>query len=103
VRESDVKITLYADDPRVGERAVDHDLGPSGANAIRIVPGKREGTIVVHWYTGQQRLNGGYRADLVMDRADVARLFIEAFAGASVESMLKLLGEASERCNKREW
>jgi hypothetical protein len=49
------------------------------------------------WQTGRHSLNGHYQASLLLDRHDVARLFVEAFTGVPTELMLEIVNEARAR------
>jgi len=56
-----------------------------------------DGAIVVIWNTGRVSVHGDdYRAQLVLDRQDIARLFIEAFSGIPTGEMLKIIRDADQ-------
>jgi hypothetical protein len=46
-------------------------------------------------------LNGQYFFSMTLDQKDVARLFVEAFANADLETILELLGSAREQITSK--
>jgi hypothetical protein len=62
-----------------------------------VVVNKADEGLVEVWWGKSITLNGRYFFSMTLNREDIARLFVEAFSDADLDTILGLLGSAREQ------